>query len=74
AMQKLQVELCPESGLCSIVRGGGTKTDLMPDEVSALREAGNDLAKVRAVVAGVDDGFGAALTEDELRQLARSVG
>jgi hypothetical protein len=72
-MEKLGVELCPETGLCSIVRPGGLKADLMPDEVLAVRAAGGDLAKVREVVAGADDAFGAMLTDEELRQIARSV-
>lgn len=72
-MQKLDVELCPETGLCSIVRSSESKADLMPDEVRAVRAAGDDLAKVRAVVAGADDAFGAALTDEELRLIARSV-
>lgn len=72
-MRTVQVEVCPETGLCSIVRAGGTKTDLMPDEVRALRDAGGDLVKIREVVAGADGEFGAALTEEELRQIARGV-
>lgn len=69
----MDVELCPETGLCSIVRAGGSKTDLMPDEVMAVRACAGDLAKVREVVAGADDAFGASLTDEELRQIARSV-
>ncbi len=72
-MDKVDVELCPETGICSIVRAGGTKTDLMPDEVQALRESGNDLAKIREVVAGADGAFAEELTEAELRQIAVSV-
>lgn len=73
-MHKMAVEVCPETGLCSIVRASGAKTDLMPDELVALREAGADLTKVREVVAGADAAFGAALSDEELRQIARSVG
>ena len=72
-MDKVDIELCPETGICSIVRSGGTKTDLMPDEVQALREAGNDLAKIQQVVAGADETFAKSLTETELRQIAVSV-
>ena len=73
-METMAVELCPETGLCSIVKASGTKTDLMPDEVKALRDAGSDLAKVRDVVASADAAFGAALSDDELRKIARSMG
>ena len=72
-MDKMDVELCPETGICSIVRASGTKADLMPDEVRALREAGNDLAKIKQVIAGADDTFAGELTETELRQIAVSV-
>ena len=64
-MDKVDVELCPETGICSIVRAGGTKTDLMPDEVQALRESGNDLAKIREVVAGAD---GVVMSIKEIRE------
>lgn len=72
-MEKVEIELCPETGICSIVRAGGTKTDLMPDEVQALREAGSDLVKIKQVVAGADATFAQELTEGELRQIVVSV-
>jgi hypothetical protein len=72
-MSKLQVELCPETGMCSIIRDDASKADLMPDEVVALREAGDDPAKLRAIVAASDAGFAAALTDQELRRIVADV-
>ena len=65
-MDKITVELCPETGIWS-------KADLMPDEVDALRGAGQDASQLRAVVAGSDAGFAAALNEAELKQIAARV-
>jgi hypothetical protein len=72
-MSKLTVELCPETGICSVVRSDGTKADLMPDEVAAVREAGGNTAKVREIVAGSDAGFAGSLNEAELQALAAGV-
>ena len=72
-MDKITVELCPETGICSLIRADGSKADLMPDEVDALRGAGQDASQLRAVVAGSDAGFAAALNEAELKQIAARV-
>lgn len=72
-MGKLTVELCPETGICSIVKANGTKIDLMPDEATELQQAGSPAA-LRAVLADVDAKFAAQLDDDELRQLAKSPG
>jgi hypothetical protein len=72
-MSKLTVELCPETGICSVVRPDGTKADLLPDEVAAVREARGNTSKLRAIVAGSDAGFAGALSESELKALADGV-
>jgi hypothetical protein len=72
-MSKLTVELCPETGICSVIRADGTKTDLMPDEVDAVREAGGDAGRVRAIVSGIDAGFAGTLTDVELKELSAGV-
>lgn len=72
-MAKLTVEVCPETGICSILRANGTKVDLMPDEADAIRAAGGDPAAVRKVVAGCDDRFAADLTGDEVGQIVRDL-
>jgi len=67
----LRVELCPETGICSIVRAEGAKLDLLPDEVATIREAGGDPASVRDVIADSDAAFAAALGPDELAQIGQ---
>ncbi len=72
-MDKLNVQLCPETGICSIIRGDGTKVDLMPDEVTTLRGALANPDSARQVIAEVDAGFATLLAPDELNQLAASL-
>lgn len=71
-MAELSVNICPETGICSIGRGGTDKIDLMPDEVETLREA-EDTAGVKAVIADCDAGFAETLSEDELVYIAHRV-
>ena len=73
-MTELKVELCPETGICSILRETVGKADLMPDEVEQIREAGNDLAKIRSIVAAGDAAFAVSLTDADLRRIAADVG
>ena len=63
--RKIVVEVCPETGICSIVRDSGQKIDLMPDEVTQLRNA-DDAAGAQTVLAEVDPAFAAALDADAL--------
>ena len=30
-MDKLNIQLCPETGICSIIKENGKKVDLIPD-------------------------------------------
>lgn len=69
-MDKLNIELCPETGICSIMKTDGTKVDLMPDEVRDLRVALDNPDSVKQVLAQVDSGFAESLAPDELKQLA----
>lgn len=69
-MDKLNIELCPETGICSIIKKNGTKVDLMPDEVKNLRKASGNPDAARQVLAEADAGFAEALAPDELAQLA----
>lgn len=68
-MNALNVELCPETGICSIVRKDGSKVDLMPNEVGNLREVLSNPDAVRKVIAEADEGFAKSLGAEELRQL-----
>ncbi|NQU11642.1 hypothetical protein HQ590_12685 [bacterium] len=69
-MGTLNIEICPETGICSIVKGDGSKIDLMPDEVDGLRQASGQPDAMRQVLAEVDEGFAGKLESEEIDQLA----
>ena len=68
-MGKLNIELCPETGICSIVKSDGTKVDLMPDEVASIRTATVQPEAARQTIADVDADFAKTLQPEELKQL-----
>jgi hypothetical protein len=68
-MGKLNIELCPETGICSIRKADGTKVDLMPDEVADVRDAAGDTHALKNAVAEADEKFAASLTAEELSEL-----
>jgi len=72
-MDALTIELCPETGICSIIKDNGTKVDLMPDEVEAIRAAGTNADQVRAVIANCDETFAQALDTSALKQVSSAV-
>ena len=41
----MRIELCPETGIGMIVKDDGKKIDLIPDEVTQVREASGDQAR-----------------------------
>ena len=69
-MDKLNIQLCPETGICSIIKKDGTKVDLMPEEVGNLREASGNPDSVRRVIAEADASFAGSLAPEELNQVA----
>jgi len=69
----LQVEICPETGICSVLRADRTKVDLMPDEVDAIAAAAGHVDAIRAVVSASDEAFAARLSPAELAQLAKQL-
>ncbi len=69
-MDNLNIELCPETGICSIIKKDGTKVDLMPDEVKNLQEALSNPDAARQVLAEVDADFAKSMAPDEINQLA----
>jgi hypothetical protein len=73
-MDDLKIEVCPETGICSIVRSGTDKMDLMPNEVAAIRDAGAEANDIRAVLAEANASFAESLSEAELQNIAGSVG
>ncbi len=76
--EELQYDVCPETGIgCVMVNNdsGSLKIDLMPDEVSSLKDmvAAGDLAGAKALLAGLDSKADAALDETLLQVLAKEV-
>jgi hypothetical protein len=71
-MAELNVDICPETGICSIGRGGTDKIDLMPDEVVTIREAEN-VDGVKAVIEETDTAFAASLSTDDLAYIKRRI-
>jgi hypothetical protein len=72
-MAKLNIEICPETGLCSILKGDGTKVDLMPDEVESLRQAAGKPEVQKQILAEVDAGFAEKLDAAELKQVSAEI-
>ena len=69
-MGKLNVQLCPETGICTIIKEDGKKVDLMPDEVNTLREASGTPQAIKEALAEIDAGFSEDLGAEELDQLS----
>lgn len=69
-MGKLNVQLCPETGICSIVKEDGSKVDLMPGEVVGVREAVGR-TEIQKAIAEVDPDFAKDLNAEELAQIAK---
>ena len=69
-MSELNVQLCPETGICSIIKTDGKKIDLMPDEVSTVREACGNPDAVQQALAQIDSSFADALDADEIAQVS----
>lgn len=72
-MNKLNIELCAETGICSVFKADGTKVDLMPDEVAAVRAADGDLTALKKAVSEADEKFAAALTSGEAAELTATL-
>ncbi len=69
-MNKLNIQLCPETGICSIIKKNGTKVDLMPDEVKSLRKVSSNPDMAKQILAEADPDFAQSLEPDEINQLA----
>lgn len=69
-MEKVIVEMCPETGICSLVKGGGDKTDLMPFEVDELKKlSADDIEKIREVIGQGNEAFAKSLTLEEIKRI-----
>ncbi len=69
----MRVELCSETGICSIVKDNGKKVDLIKQEVDQIIGASGDEGKIKQVIAGIDSGFAESLSSDEITKLASEV-
>jgi hypothetical protein len=69
-MAKLNIELCPETGICSVFKEDGTKIDMMPGEVEQVRAAAGDAEKIKDILSQVDPSFSGTLESDQLDQLS----
>jgi hypothetical protein len=72
-MSEMNIELCPETGICSLVKGGTDKADLMPFEVDDLKAAANDPAKAREIIKNASSAFEEKLTDEELAKILESM-
>ena len=72
-MGKLNIQLCPETGICSLIKEDKTKIDMMPDEVAQLRGAAGDAEKTKAILAQVDPTFTDTLDGEEMQQLGDEI-
>jgi len=71
-MATLDIQKCPETGICSIANGKGAKIDMISAEADQIRQAGGNHAKIKEVLAQVDSSFSEMLTEAELDEIARN--
>ena len=72
-MAKLNIQKCPETGICSVIKEDKTKIDMMPDEVAQLRQASGDSEKSKAILGQIDAAFADGLDNEELSQLADEI-
>ncbi len=72
-MSELKIENCPETGICSIIKNDGTKIDLMPNEADDIRNASNDIDKIKDIIADVDSSFLDSLNKSEINQITAEV-
>ena len=72
-MAKLDIHLCPETGICSVIKEDGSKIDMLATEVDQLRQIAGDGEKAKAIIAGVDRTFSENLDDEELNQLSAEI-
>ncbi len=72
-MSDLNIQLCPETGICSIIKKDGNKVDLVPGEVSQIRDASGNPDTVRQTLAQIDSGFAEGLDPEEIGQISNEL-
>ncbi len=72
-MSRVDIHLCPETGICSIIKedaeGKKIKVDLVADEANELRDAQGDPEKIQELIADFDDDVANALDATDLKWL-----
>lgn len=72
-MAKFDIQMCPETGICSIMNEQGGKIDMIAGEVDELRGAADDPQRLKDLLSQVDSSFSEALTDAELARLAQGI-
>lgn len=72
-MTRVDIHMCPETGICSILKQDGGKIDMAMDEVDELREASGHLEKIRELIADLDSSFNEQLDDDDIAYLSRKI-
>jgi len=72
-MGKLDIHMCPETGICSVFKEDGTKIDMMPSEVADLKDAAGDAEKIKEIISQVDKSFTKDLGDEEIGQLTNEL-
>ena len=72
-MSDLKIQLCPETGICSIIKSDGNKIDMIPSEVSQLRDASGNPDAIRQALAQIDAGFAEGLDSAEIDQVSNEL-
>ncbi len=72
-MSDLNIQLCPETGICSIIKKDGNKIDLVSEEVSQIRDASGNPDTIRQTLAQIDSGFAERLDSGEIGQISNEL-
>ena len=72
-MGNLNIQLCPETGICSILKQDGSKIDLISTEVSQVQHASGNPDTIRRVLAQIDTGFAHGLNSEEIDQVSNEL-
>ena len=73
-MNDLNIQLCPETRICSIIKKDGKKIDLMPFEVDQVKNAAGNLETIKDVLNEIDPDFVNELDSEEIGQVSKELG
>ncbi len=72
-MSDINVSVCSETGICSIIKSGTSKVDLMPGELDELKSAAGNVDNIRNIIAEADPSFAKDISDDEINQIVSSL-